>query len=375
MDLTKLEAFPIRRIKAEDGMAVTADVWDEAHDYHRQRQRYHDLLHHGSGIVAGLEVIASDPPDSSVYILPGVAIDPQGQVILLTEPVAYDVGAAHELLHLLLTYEESRPARDQEDGPLYVHAQFGIEAMRDLPDTPHLELARIRRRDRDATIADARNPEFPGMNEIDLRHRREMSPSTGESISLAVCYTGGAPNGKQGHGLANLARSLRSSGRQVWVDDHVPLTSDLDQYALVYLVGHDAFQLSRDEMNALYAYLQAGGTVFIESCRKGTDESEPAADASFADVLASMGIELQPVERGHRLLAEPNLFAAVPAGFETGGTPSLQIGGGVILSTYDYGCLWQGDRRDGPAAREEIRAAMEWGDNLLTYAVASRKKQ
>jgi hypothetical protein len=44
----------------------------------------------------------------------------------------------------------------------------------------------------------------------------------------------------------------------------------------------------------------------------------------------------------------------------------------VIISSYDYGCLWCGERRNGPAEREAIRSAMEWGENLVQFAVARR---
>ena len=70
----QLQVLPTTRIKPVDGMAVTADVWEEAHDYHLRSGRGHAALLHGSGIVAGLEVIASDPADTAVYIKPGVAV-------------------------------------------------------------------------------------------------------------------------------------------------------------------------------------------------------------------------------------------------------------------------------------------------------------
>jgi len=376
-----LKEFPMKRIKPEDGMAVTAQVWEEAHDYHRQRQRYHDLLRHGPGIVAGLKVIASDPPDSSVYILPGMAVDPRGEVIVLTEPVAYNVGSAHGFLYLVLTYEESRPTadRDQEEGPRYVHGQFGIEARPTLPDTPYVELARMRRRDRDSPMADARDAEHPGLNEIDLRFRPEMGAAPQPVISLAVSYTGGLTDAGHGRGASYLARALRRSGQHVWVDDRIPLAPGLEGYTVAYLVGRDAFQLSRDEMNALYALLQGGGTVLIESCRNGIKAGDPPADVSFLDLLASLGVQLQELKAGHELLVGPYLFATPPAGFEMPesgqGTPKVLVGEGVIFSTYDYGCLWQGERREGPASREEIRSAMEWGSNIVAYAVERRRKE
>ena len=376
-----LKEFPTKRIKPEDGMAVTAQVWEEAHDYARQRLRYHDLLRHGPGIVTGLEVIASDPPDSSVYILPGIAVDPRGEVITLTEPVAYNVGSAQGFLYLVLTYEESRPTadRDQEEGPRYVHAQFGIEARPTLPDTPYVELARLRRRDRESSLADAQDAEHPGLNEIDLRFRPETGAAPEPVIAIAVSYTGGLTDAGHGRGASYLARALRRSGQRVWVDDRVPLAPGLEGYTLAYLVGRDAFQLSRDEMNALYAFLQGGGTILIESCRNGTKAGEPPADASFLDLLASLGVQLSELKPGHDLLVEPYLFATPPAGFEVPesgqGVPKVMAGEGVIFSTWDYGCLWQGERRGRPASREEIRTAMEWGSNIVAYALARRRKE
>ena len=141
-----LQTFPAKRIKAIDGLAVTADIWEEAHAYHRQTQRFETLLYQGWGIVTGLEVIASDPPDTSVYILPGVAVDQAGQSIVLPQPVAYDVGEEMEgLLYLILSYGESPPRADEvgrEDVPRYVHAEFSLAASTILPTTPYVELAR-----------------------------------------------------------------------------------------------------------------------------------------------------------------------------------------------------------------------------------------
>ncbi|MEE8392266.1 MAG: hypothetical protein V3S14_15930, partial [Anaerolineae bacterium] len=62
----RIKVFPAKRIKPVDGMAVTAQVWEEAHNYHQQQQRFHTMFYHGAGIVTGLEVIASDPADTSV---------------------------------------------------------------------------------------------------------------------------------------------------------------------------------------------------------------------------------------------------------------------------------------------------------------------
>ncbi len=136
-----LKLFPTTRIKPVDGMAVTADVWEEAHDYHSDLLRYHALFNHGTGIVTGLEVIARDPADSMVYVLPGIAVDSVGRTIIMPEPFAYDFNQGDETLYLLLTHQEGRPQNrnGREDAPLYVNAGYGLEAVSNRPSTPYVE--------------------------------------------------------------------------------------------------------------------------------------------------------------------------------------------------------------------------------------------
>jgi hypothetical protein len=373
-DLIRL--FPTRRVSPFDGMPVTADAWMQAHEYHRQRQQLHALFSNGAGIVTGLQVIASDPPDSAVYVLPGVAIDDEGQVIVLPKPRAYNLGTTQGYLYLLLTYGQSGPRSDEDEpeGMRFLFDEFGIQATPVLPSPPYVELARIWREGREAAIADAQDPNQPGLNEIDLRFRQETGRTPLEMARVAARTLGDAPCPEHEQGISYLARACRRAGLyRAWVDKNVALDDRLNAYTLVYLSARSAFQLERDEMNALYAYLQEGGTVLYEGCRRElTAESSPA-DTSFAELLGSFGIELEALPADHDVITQPSLFRVAPPGFETEGEPGIRIGGGVILSTYDYGCLWQGDRRGGPASRAEIRAALEWGGNILSWAAKRRR--
>jgi hypothetical protein len=375
MDIKKIvESFPSKRIKPVDGMAVTAAVWESAHEYHRQQQQFHALLGHGPGILTGLEVIASDPPDSHVYIRPGIAIAPNGQTIVITEPVRYDFGQASQgVLHLLLDYGESRPqaARNGKEGDslLYIHDQFSLEAQLKPPDQPRLELARIRRHGRGAAIQDATDKNQPRPNEIDMRFRWMVGVKPPRAISLAVSYVGEMTDMRHGRGVQFLARYMSRCGAfdgPVWVDNNVFLDENLSTYTMLFLVGQQSFTLSQEEMTVLYNYVQAGGMVFYESCRRET--KEPAADESFTKLLQSLGFKLEALPAGHHLLVEPFLFAAPPEGYEVQEAPALQIGEGIIFSSHDYGCLWQGEQRGQTPSREAIRAAFEWGGNVVNFA-------
>ncbi len=371
-----IRQFPAKRISAFDGMAITAKVWTDAHEYHRRSQQIQALLGHGPGILTGLEVLASDPADSSVYISPGIARDPAGQIIVVAEPVRYDLGRSEGRLFVLLSYGEGRPLADggEEGGPTYIHAAFAVEAKAEVAAADSvIELARIQRRGSGSAIADAKDPEHPGDNELDLRFRREAGAAGADAASIAVVHLGKGAVERHARGASNLARAMRHAGQHVWVDGSVGLGKGLEGYALVYVTAQATFKLSADEMNTLYTCVQGGGTLFIESCRHDASGAPPA-DAAFADLLGSLGIRMGPLPQDHSLLAEPNLFAAPPAGFETEGKPGVTLAEGVIYSTSDYGCLWQGEGRDRVPTREEIRAALEWGANLVAYAQARRKQ-
>ncbi len=364
-----LQLFPAKRIKPVDGMAVTADVWEEAHDYHRRHLQFHNLLHHGPGIVTGLEVMSSDPPDTAVYILPGVAVDSAGQVVVLPQPVAYDIGNEMDgLLYLLLSFEESRPRGGEGGGPMYVHAEFSISARKVLPNTPCVELARVWRRGREDPFYDAQNPAQPGPNEIDLRFRREIGAP--REVGVAVCYLGEMPaDRKQGRGVSYLAHALNQLGHfRLSVSDDVPLAPGIETNTLIYLVGQGTIELSPGQMNGLSNYVKRGkGTLFIES-------NDSAAEAAFLNHLAAMDMEPGPLPADHRLLIHPYLFAAPPPGFETQGTPEVLVSDGVIFSTCNYGLLWQGEFRDLVPSREQIRSAIEWGSNIVAYASDRRRR-
>jgi hypothetical protein len=378
-----LKKIPLKRIKPMDGMAVTAEIWEEAHDYHRLMHQFHNMLSHGAGILTGLNVIASDPPDRSVYVLPGVALDPWGRPIILSEPLSFDVGYTVEgLLYLLLTYGEGQPTRSSNgqdtSAPRYVHTQFSLEARPDWPESPSVELARLRRQGRDTPLFNAQDTEHPGPNELDLRFRREIGLVTHVAHSLAVTYLGGGSSTDTRHGTgANyMARAFTRLGQdKLYVDHNVPLTAGLEANSLIYLVGRGPFQVSQDEITKLYAYLQAGGTIFMESNRRNIGGGgDPPADNAFFTLLSSLGVALTEVRTGEKLMTDPFLFGAPPPGYETLGAPRLLVADGVIFSSFDYGAMWQGESRDGAAPREEIRAALEFGANIVTYALDRRRQ-
>jgi hypothetical protein len=311
-------------------------------------------------------VIANDPADTSVYILSGIAVDPAGNTIVLPQPVTYDIGREMDgQLYLLLSYGESRPRADggetQAGAPLHIYAEYSIAAVTALPDTPWVELARVKRSSREAAFSNAPNPANPDVNQIDLRFRREVGAPP--EVHVGVAYLGQAGKKKHGRGAAYLAQTLNRTGSyRVLVEDNIPLGPNIAAKTMVYLVGEGSFELDQGLMNGLRNYVQRGmGTLFMESV-------DATAETSFMNFLKVAKLAVEPLKPGHRLLAYPNLFATPPLGFESQSNSKIMVGEGVIFDTCNYGLLWQGERHNGLPPREEIRTAMEWGGNILTYA-------
>jgi hypothetical protein len=364
-DENLLLLFPQKRIKAYDGMPVTAEIWDQSHAYHRQKYDSHNLFFHGSGILAGLEVVASDPPDNIVFITPGLAVDNTGQVIVLSEPVAYDLGDEIDgPLYLFITHRESTPggARSKKEGAVqYIQDEFLIMARPSLPDARSIELARFRRENRTSPLQDAVDLLHPKVNQIDLRFRRVIDFHAEKMILSAVVYMGKVGEKYHGRGLTHLAEEIRLLRNfNLVVDDDVKVGPGLLEYMLIYLVGEGKFKLTKAQVNGLQGYIDRGGTMFVEAC------DEEAVD-SFNSLISQIGRDVKDISNEHPLLRKPYLFASPPDGYIKEGV--LKIDRGMIFSSYNYGRLWNGECSDHTPSRAEIRTSMEWGTNLIFHVL------
>jgi hypothetical protein len=129
---------------------------------------------------------------------------------------------------------------------------------------------------------------------------------------IAVVSLGGRSD-KHARGAAHLAQSLRAAGHPAWADDNVPLNQALSAYTLVYLVAYNSFTLSAAEMNALYAYIQGGGTVLAESCRR--DGPAARGRGALNDLFSSLGLGSEDLPAGHELPHHSGPVRQPPAGF------------------------------------------------------------
>lgn len=357
-----------KRMKAKNGLAVNARVWQEAHDYHHFQHQAHLLFSHGPGIVTGLEVNV-EPDTRRVWIQPGLAINVQGQIIVLEEQMSMEIDPDHVgLIYLYLTgseeQEEGENGHVSNKDPFYLRQGYALESGLSLPPTA-IELARVRLSDQYSLLTPAPRPEQPEPDEVDLRFRSVVGARLQPMVAVGIGYLGSTDIElpKYGAKAGQLARALSHlTHYQVWIDDDIPLTAGLEPYSLVYVVEQGAFDFTEIDGEAMQAHIQAGGTLFIESY---------ADESALLEFLTSQQFTLTE-QLPDDLLVTPFLFGEPPPGFNMR-SGIFQVGEGVIFSTLDYGHLWQRTPDNAPTrSREAIRAAVEWAANLVTFAVQHR---
>ncbi|MEM7029361.1 MAG: DUF4159 domain-containing protein [Chloroflexota bacterium] len=378
-----LQEFPRRKLAPIDGMAVTGEVWREAHTYHDQYLRFHTLLGHGPGVLLGMQVTASNPADTSVNISPGVAIDSWGRLIVLPQAIRYEIGETLEgLNYLWLRYRESRPRHDSnitdDESRLYRFPQILPGAGATISEFPHVELGRIRRSTRIAKIVDAADPTNPTVDALDFRFRRDIGAPNTRILYAAAGQIGDVSDqtkhqmwGLQalGHGLKQMALA---HPLHLMVDHVDWLTADLAPYNLLYLVGSGNAPLKLQEQEVARQFLEAGGTILIETSQRNQLNPASGSNQLTKNLARSLGRPLDDKAQQSPLLQSPFRFATPPPGYEK--TGQILLGDRLIVSTYDYGSLWLGHQRNGTPNRETIRSAMEWGANLMTYIWEQQSK-
>lgn len=174
-----------KRINFFKGMMTTEKDWNEAEAYHIEKRRLHNHLLHSPGVVQGhageLRAVARARGDLSVEIQPGYAIDGQGRDLVLFDTAIRAINPDEYRLPqtvfvVLRYYEEFTDFATYKENIEYkghrrVLESCKVEISQTEPDpNREIELARIYLEKGATRIRDARDPNEPGPNELDLRY-------------------------------------------------------------------------------------------------------------------------------------------------------------------------------------------------------------
>jgi hypothetical protein len=378
-------------------LVIDSDTWQDAHNYHRDQQRLHVLAFHDTGIVSGLEVTASNPPDLTVNINPGIAIDPDGNVIIVSQKQRYRLQTSNEkgIIFLIIQFSEipGEPLQPPGGGqPTRIIEAYRIQERERLPAESYIELARIDFSPSQLMVKEAYDSSRPAVNEIDLRYRKNArqapsptketvyipppQPMVSGTIPREVITIGHLPMGETAKnihvaGLRNVIKELnRRVNYTVVLEDQVSLYKPLNRFSLLYITGNGRFELTPDQQATLNNYLQSGGMIFGEGCSRSFAETEAKGSREFGLAFnrfaSRINYKLEIVKKGHPLLQYDNIFSDTPQGCE----PAMLLeSGNLICSNSDYGCAWEGGRDEQPLSRDVIRSAIELGSNIIAYSL------
>jgi len=370
------------RLAPHDGMSITVDVWNRAHNHHADQLRAALLATRGWGIVSGFEV-KPDTNTRRIHVSGGIAIDPEGRLLTLGERT-FELDESGTT-YIILKYENLvRVTTDAQ------HDVWEVYKPKKIPNENeyYLELARINRSQVNSAIKIATNPASPGMDELDLRFRITIGAKI--PLQLAVVKVDTNVADEHLHGWRVLAGEVAyTTSRPILIDEYTnqSLAEDLDQYDMICLVGRDQFNLDTARKKYLRNYVKAGGILFYESCRQNLRAYPSNADRAFQDWIREeaknegiSNLQLDPLDASGNydpLKLTPYLFRRPPRGYDDPNprefktTRAIQKGT-ILFSNLDYGCAFSGRlANNNQPTRTDLREIFEWGHNLL--ALASRR--
>ena len=429
---------PFERLQVSSESLIDADRWRLAHAYHRNRQNLHFQSLSQPGIVAGLGVISIAAPqhiaksyrdERWVQIQPGLAINYQGNPIVVPEPVPVRISSearkvAEIDVYLTLTYVDP----DQLEGTTekeFVTETFRIHERQTSLSSEEIELCRIRLKAGATTIQTAENVFEPKLDEIDLRYRSYLTRQQQRSLTVGVFEP---PKRTSHQDIADLQQGINGllkaqPGLYPELQAAVgSVETDSEAAAgLICMTGRQVQALSETSAQQLRQLVQEGSTVFIEvaisntpveallaahyqltqalnelaSIEQGSpvrmpitqvecDRLHPAITAELVAVEAElqplMAERLNPI---HSLLQPLNIqlsrwrelsyhhpLKSEPFSFDAlplinSRAIELWHAPGVVVT---LGALFERWQVSLPRAREHRRAAQEMGINFLAYA-------
>lgn len=420
---------PLQRLQVNDGLLITAARWQQAHSYHRARQNIHYQALNQGGIVWGLGVCLIAPPAEVadayrdqrwLQIQPGLAIDGEGNPIVVPEPIAFRIASMPpeqeaQWIYLSLRYVDPEELQGQK-GRDFVTETFRIEETTTPPHGSQIELCRILLQPGEVQLQPTLDVFAPGINQLDLRDRPIVQ--TRASIDIKVAFLDqGLPPAMIKRIAARFSALLRAcpslypslqgtilalgNGQLETLPSLVP--------DLLYLTYNQYLALTPTAQKTLGEFLKTGAVVFVEISAEdagiaefsrvreqlGSAIATLSPKPEFAEIRQELETESRAMETlihqhvselcrpleemaerlemptepsvsfRHPLHLQPFMFSQLPL---IDGCPlHLKTWGGIVFAIGSISKGWEIEDQV-PMSRETIRAAQELGINLLSFA-------
>lgn len=424
---------PFQRLHVTDGLLMNAERWRLAHQYHRQHHRFQYQALQEPGIIYGLGVRVIDPPQvRSQYrdrrwleVQPGIAIDHQGNFIVVTEPISFRLASVNYqamplTVYLVIRHVDPETLRHKSETAL-LQESFRLDEKATPPQSRDVELCRF-------TLP----PHDPEGSDITLQVAADVfEPAPCEPNFLGRPLVRSRPQGFVHIGLD--AQSCPADGMNPFAPlleavalTHpqlrgravsAPITPDPDRppdCELLYVALTPEMTIDDQMLGAWRAYIEIGGTLFFEIQGWSNDcneqltiyrelqqaIAEAADDPELAPVRVELAAEFQGIQEqlaaqllteypalpelsqqfeslllpllshAHPLRCQPFRFDTLPI---VEGIPTFwAVGVGWVVSLGQLSSAWQLNR-PYPLSTTTIRLTQELGVNLLHFAW--RRKQ
>jgi len=426
------------RLQVSDGLMINSERWRLAHEYHQHRQnvQYQSLFL--PGIICGLGVAPIAAPADLpakfrdgrwVQIQPGMAIDLQGNFIVVPTPLDFRIsttayGDEIVVVYLVLSYVDPAKLKRANGNEILVET-FRVNEKTDLPLETDIEICRIAIAEGKLEIQKPLDIFAPSLSQLDMRYRLQAQIRPQNLVRLAT-FKEHQQNTIQenlhflGQSLSSLAPSLSLVEPIGKLDINTELTlSHLSPYHLIYLTHAQVLTINDATQLALREYMAIGGVVLIEASiqnsqlenllgiynelqgannkLKKTVQSQSMAqqanqssmqaellseleaitieiNASIQDFLNSFRSQLPlevpmqifaDLERNHPLRSQPFLLPNLPEILQQ--PMQILTNGGLVVILGKLSPIWSG-QSDQPLTRETIRNCQELGINIFHYA-------
>ncbi len=362
--------YQYKRVHPFQGLVIDPDTWATAHDYHKNSLVRHDYFLHRPGIVSGLEVKATEPPSNILLIYPGIAIDTDGNVIVVPEVQKYELellkeGVVYIVLQARDIPSDHLPTGTEGEGQATrILEGFRIQERDSLPSEAYIELARIVVGAKQKDIRNARDFFHPGVGEIDLRSRIYSGIVAKEKLSIGYLRHDGDKNEVHIEGLWRFIDQVNSlypyqfifAGSMKLTDKRLV---DID---ILYMSGNKGFILKGQDV--LPSFFRNGGCIWADPCHQSRNEEElNEFRKSFSELVKQTGKNLSRIKWGNSLLRSPFTFGAVPHG--PNNRNGILWGENFVYTDNDLGCGWIGGWELNPISRNTICSLMEFGINIV----------
>lgn len=230
-------------------------------------------------------------------------------------------------VYLVVSYVEPQNPGQRHTSDL-IREWFRFDEKTTPPTEKEVELCRIQLHPQTLQILNPEDALFPGIGELDLRHRTQAKARPQAVVNMATLFN---TSDRTYYNLSYFRKSVETLYPALQVAApiaQISLQSEPSGYDLIYLTAWQVLNLEPQQLDICQQYLQTGGVILIEV---PTDSTMLTGDIR-SQIAYYFGVSLQSwseLSRTHPLRIQPFLFAALPHINEQ----SLQISnaGGIVL--------------------------------------------